>query len=66
MSKKIRGLRDGTGPYLGGTGRRKRAKGICPFDEDNKENIKTMKLELISEGGVKVVSDEVGKGRLIK
>ena len=57
MGKKIRGVRDGTGSYSGGTGRRKRTSGICPFDKDNKENIKTMKLKLNVNGGVEIINE---------
>lgn len=66
MGKKSRGIRDGTGPYSGGLGRRKRAGDICPFDEDNKENIKTMDIELNTKRDIKVVSDKIGKGSWIK
>ena len=76
MGKKVRGIRvgqgpctnkvrDGTGPYSGGTGRRKRAGAICPFDKDNKEKIKTMDIELNTKRKVKVVSDKIGEGSFI-
>lgn len=66
MGKKIRGLRDGTGPYSGGTGRRRRAHAICPFDEESEEDIKDMELRLDGERDIKVVSDKIGRGRFIK
>ena len=67
MGIKKRGVRDGTGPFSGrGIGRRKLAGGICPFDKDNVEDIKSMKVDLNVKGGAKVVSDKVGQGRYMK
>ena len=66
MGKKIRGIRDGTGSYSGGTGRRRSASAICPFDEDSVEDIQDMKLKVRAKDEVKVVSDKIGKMKLIK
>lgn len=66
MGKKIRGLRDGSGPYSNGVGRRKLAGEICPFDKESKENIKDMELDIDVKREVKIVSDKIGKGRFIK
>lgn len=66
MGKEERGLRDGTGPYNRGVGRRRIAGDICPFDEDNKEDIENMDIKLNVKRDVKIVSDEIGKRRFIK
>ena len=63
---KIRGLRDGTGPYSRGAKRMRRADDICPFDKDNVEKIDDMDFRLNVGRDIKVVSDKVGKGRFVK
>jgi len=69
MGKENRGVRDSTGPYSGSgrsVGQRRRAGAICPFDEESKEDIRKMKLDIDSKDMPKIVSDKVGKGRITK
>lgn len=66
MGKEKRRLRDGTGPYSGGIGRRRREQAVCPFDKESKEDIRNMKIRVEMKGQVKIVNDELGKGRFIK
>jgi len=66
MGKTKRGVRDGTGPFSGsvrGMGRRKMAGSICPFDEDNQEDIGSMDVKLNMRRDVKVVDDRIGRRR---
>ena len=61
MGKKQRGVRDGTGPFSGsGVGRRKIVGSICPFDEDNVEDLKSMDIKL-NVRVAKVVDDKIGR-----
>ena len=66
MGKRNQGVRDGTGPFSGGTGRRRRAGAICPFDEESIEDIEDMDIKLDTKRKIKIVSDEIGKRRFIK
>jgi len=63
MGKKERGFRDGSGPY---SMKRRKAKSICPFDKESKENIEDMKFEINIKTKAKIVSDKVGAGEFIK
>jgi len=56
---KIKGVRDGTGPY--GPGKKRRASGICPFDEESKEDLIKMKLKVDIKKDVKIVDSKIGK-----
>lgn len=66
MGKEKRKLCNGTGPYSGMRQHRRRVEDICPFDKDNKEDIKNMDIELNVKRDIKVVSDEIGKRSRLK